>query len=216
MHFNTLVTGRRRLVGGHVLGATALGSSGLVATATHTTATRAAATRAAAPTWVSTQGKTVHLTLIAAWNNRNAGFNFDGAANGRMIVTVPLGAKIVATYQNDATTPHDVRIIVRIIKYQKPLPAHTVTLAFAGASAGGGSFGGPGAGGPPRGTPGPGGPGGPGGPPQSSRQPQTFSFVANKAGTYMIMCGFPGYALAGMWATFVVSKTARTASVRFT
>ena len=89
--------------------------------------------------WVATQGKTVHLTLIAGWNNANAGFNFDGGANGHMIVTVPFGAKIVATYRNAATTPHD----VRIINYQKPLPSHTVALAFAGASAGGGQCGPP-------------------------------------------------------------------------
>ena len=152
----------------------------------------------------------MHLSLIAGWNDDNAGFNFDGAANGQMVVTVPLGDKIVATYKNAATTPHD----VRIINYQKPLPSHTVALAFAGASEGGGGFGRPGkpgAGGPPKGAPGPGA----GGPPPSSNKPQTFTFVANKAGTYMIMCGFHGHALAGMWDTFVVSKTAKVASVTF-
>ncbi len=167
------------------------------------------------PTWVSTQGKVVHLALIAGWNNANAGFNFNGGANGHMIVIVPLGDKIVATYRNAATTPHD----VRIINYQKPLPAHTVALAFPGASAGGGFGGrrpgrrgtpGPGGGGPPQGTP------GPGGRPPISNKPQTFTFVANKAGTYMIMCGFPGHALAGMWDTFVVSRTAKAASITFT
>ncbi len=194
-----------RLANGLALGTVLLAGAG--ATAVAATATHAAGT----PTWVSTQGKVVHLTLIAGWNNDNAGFNFDGASNGQMVVTVPLGVKIVATYKNAASTPHD----VRIINYQKPLPAHSVALAFPGASAGGptGGFGRPQgtprAGGPPQGTP------GPGGAPQMSNKPQTFTFVANKAGTYMIMCGFPGHALAGMWDTFVVSSTAKSASVSF-
>jgi sulfocyanin len=153
--------------------------------------------------WVSTSGKVVHLTLIAGYNNANAGFNFDGGAKGQMVVTVPLGAKVVATYKNNATTPHD----VLVVPYQKSLPTHSVPTAFAGASAGRPNFGSgrPGAGGPPSG----------GGSLQTSNKPQTFTFVANKAGTYMIICGFPGHAIAGMWDTFVVSSTAKTASITF-
>ena len=169
---------------------------------------------AAAPSnpnqWVSTSGKAVHLTLIAGYNNANAGFNFDGGARGQMVVTVPLGDTIVATYKNAARTPHD----VLVVPYQKTLPTHSVPTAFAGASYGVPRFGGsgkPGAGGPPPG----GGVPGAGGPSQVSNQAHTFSFVANKAGTYMIICGYPGHAIAGMWDTFVVSSTAKAASIAF-
>jgi hypothetical protein len=31
----------------------------------------------------------------------------------------------------------------------------------------------------------------------------------------MIICGYPGHAIAGMWDTFVVSSTAKAASVTF-
>lgn len=210
MRCTILMPERRRLVSGLAVGAMVLGSAGLVGTATHA-ATGQTAPAAKTPIWITMQGKVAHLTLIAAWNNANAGFNFDGGANGQMTVTVPLGDRIIGTFRNAASTPHD----VRVIHYQKPLPSHTVALAFPGASAGGptGGFGrrgtpGPGGGGPPPGTP------GPGGAPRSNK-PQTFSFVASKAGTYMIMCGFPGHALAGMWDTFVVSPTAKAASITF-
>jgi hypothetical protein len=182
--------------------------------ATGATATAGTTAPPANPSqWVSTSGKVVHLTLIAGYNNANAGFNFDGGAHGQMVVTVPLGAKVVATYKNNATTPHDVLIIA----YQKPLPTHSVPTAFAGASYGLPSFGSGGRGGPgPSGTPPTGGQPGAGGPPSSSSKPQTFTFVANKAGTYMIICGYPGHAIAGMWDTFVVSPTAKVASISFT
>jgi sulfocyanin len=185
MRFTMQVPHGRRLAGGLALGAVLLGStSAAVAT------TRPATT----PTWVTTQGKLVHLTVIAGWNNMNAGFNFNGAAHGQMVVTVPLGDKVVATFKNNVAVFHD----VDIIPYTTPLPSHSVTPAFPGSCSPLPSF-------RPR----------PGGPPPSSNKPQTFAFVASKPGTYMIICGVPGHALAGMWDTFVVSRTARVASVSF-
>jgi sulfocyanin len=156
--------------------------------------------------FVSTSGKVVKLSLIAGYNNANAGFNFDGGAHGQMVVTVPLGYKVIATYKNNASTPHD----VLVVPYQKTLPTHSVPVAFAGASYGAPSFGSGGKGGPPAG-----GAPGAGGSPSASKTAHTFTFVANKAGTYMIICGYPGHAIAGMWDTFVVSNTARAASIAF-
>ena len=37
-------------------------------------------------------------------------------------------------------------------------------------------------------------------------------FTANKAGTYRLACGVPGHALSGMWDTFIVSASAKTAT----
>lgn len=42
-------------------------------------------------------------------------------------------------------------------------------------------------------------------------KPQRFAFVAARAGRYMILCGLPAHARSGMWESFVVAKTARTA-----
>jgi sulfocyanin len=184
MRFRMQVPHGRRLAGGLALGAVLLGStSAAVAT------TRPATT----PTWVTTQGKVVHLTVIAGWNNVNAGFNFNGAAHGQMVVTVPLGDEVIGSFKNNVNTPHN----VVIIPYTTPLPGSSLPPAFRRAASPAPQFR-PGAGGPPR-----------------SNKPQTFSFLASMAGKYMMICGIAGHALDGMWDTFVVSRTARVASVTF-
>jgi hypothetical protein len=166
--------------------------------------------------WITTNGKVVHLTLIAGYNSTNGGFNFNGGAHGQMVVTLPLGATVDGTFKNAASTPHD----VLIVSYQKTLPTHSVPPAFKGACfgspvCGAGASGGSG-GPPPRGTPGAGsGTPGAGGAARAGNQQGTFSFVANKAGTYMIICGYPGHAIAGMWDLFVVSPGAKTGSITF-
>lgn len=190
MLFTTRMMAGRRLAGGLTLGALLLGSAGLAAV---TAGTRAVASPAAAtPTWVTTSGKTVHLTLIAGWNNNNAGFNVDGAAHGQMVITVPLGDKVIATFKNNGQGAlHD----AVIIRFTLPLPGNATQPVFASAASPLPRFG---AGGPP-----------------SAGAAQTFSFAASQAGRYMVVCGVAGHALAGMWDTFVVSKTAKIASVSF-
>jgi len=186
IRFHMRLTNGGRLAGGLALCAALLGSAGAAGA---TGAGGAASRPAAAPTWVTTTGKVVRLSVISGWNNVNAGFNFNGAAHGQMVVTVPLGDKVIVTYKNDVTTPHN----VDIIPYTQPLPGHGVAPAFPGASSPLPEF-------------------KPDAPPP---QPRTFSFVASKAGTYMMVCGVAGHALAGMWDTFVVSGSATTASVTF-
>jgi sulfocyanin len=161
--------------------------------------------------WISTSGNVVKLALIAGYNGANAGFNFDGGAHGQMVVTVPLGDTIIATYKNASKTPHD----VLVVPYQKTLPTHSVPTAFTGASYGVPSFGSGGGTRPKGGTPPAGGNPGAGGPGRISNAAHQFTFTADKAGTYMIICGYPGHAIAGMWDTFVVSSTAKTASITF-
>ncbi len=189
IRFHMRLTNGGRLAGGLALCAALLGSAGAAGA---TGAGGAASRPAAAPTWVTTTGKVVRLSVISGWNNVNAGFNFNGAAHGQMVVTVPLGDKVIVTYKNDVTTPHN----VDIIPYTQPLPGHGVAPAFPGASSPLPEF-------------------KPGAPLPSSGKPVMFSFVADKAGTYMIICGVPGHALAGMWDTLVVSPTAKTASITF-
>src|SRR5438105_1892561 len=127
MQFTMGMTGGRRLAGGLALGAVLLGSTSMAAATAPTATTRPATT----PTWVTTTGKVVHLTVIAAWNNANAGFNFNGAAHGQMVVTVPLGDKVVATFKNNGQgTPHD----AVIIPYTLPLPGSSTRPAFSAAA----------------------------------------------------------------------------------
>jgi sulfocyanin len=193
-----------------VISPTAKTASAVMSQTAVTSVAPPSAPPATMPNWVTTAGNVVHLTIIAGWNNNNAGFNFNGGAHGQMVVTVPLGAKVMATYQNKSGF-HD----VVIVPYQTSIPTASQAPAFPGAasprpqfrpggrrgSAPGGASGGR------RG----GAPGGPAG----AGKPQTFSFVASKAGTYRMICGVPGHALAGMWDTFVVSPTAKVASITF-
>jgi len=47
----------------------------------------------------------------------------------------------------------------------------------------------------------------------SSAKPQTFTFIANKAGKFLMICAVPGHAVAGMWDNFVVDAKAKAASL---
>jgi len=143
-----------------------------------------AAHKTSAPTWVSTKGKVVSLTLIAGYDNNASGFNFNGAAKGQMTVTVPLGDKVNVTLSNKAPLPHSAQVVA----FSKNPPTSTVKDAFNGAHSAN----------PTQGI--------------SKGKVQKFSFTANKAGNYLIICAVPGHASAGMWDKLVVSKTAKTAS----
>jgi sulfocyanin len=143
-----------------------------------------AAPKSAAPTWVTTKGKVVNLTLVADYNSNGGGFNFNGAAKGQLTVTVPLGDKVNVTFTNKASLPHS----AQIVKFSKTPPAAAVPDAFKGANS-------------PSPTNG-----------MVGKSAQKFSFTANKAGSYLIICAVPGHAAAGMWDTLVVSKTAKAAT----
>jgi sulfocyanin len=140
-----------------------------------------AAPKSTAPTWVATKGKVVNLTLVAAYGG---GFDFNGAAKGKLTVTVPLGDKVNVTFTNKASLPHS----AQVVKFSKTPPASSVPDAFKGAHS-------------PNPTNG-----------MVGKSAQKFSFTANKAGTYLIICAVPGHAAAGMWDNLVVSKTAKAAT----
>jgi sulfocyanin len=143
------------------------------------------AAHAATPPPIKTSGKTVALTLIASLGSTQGGFNFNGGANGKLTITVPLGDKVNVTFSNMGPVMHSAQIVA----YSKTPPTSAVSDAFKGAHTPN----------PMAGT--------------AKGVKQTFSFVANKAGTYMLICAVPGHAAAGMWDYFVVSKTAKAASM---
>jgi sulfocyanin len=143
-----------------------------------------AASKSKSPTWVTTKGKTVSLTVIAAYNNNLSGFNFNGYGKGQLTITVPKGDTVKVTFSNAAPLPHSVQFTT----YSKTLPTGGVTDAFKGSHS-------------PNQTNG-----------TTKGVTQKFSFVASKAGKYMMICAVPGHAAAGMWDTFVVSATAKTAT----
>lgn len=126
--------------------------------------------------------KSVTLNIIGAQGNANSGFNFNGFSNGDMIVKVPKGWKVLVNYSVDSTLYHSL-IIVPWGQRQ----AYTFTTAFPGAAI-------------PDYTSGI----------DKNSGPVHFSFTADKAGDYALVCAVPGHDELGMWDEFdVVSGLAR-------
>jgi sulfocyanin len=146
----------------------------------------AAPTRA--PHWLVWNAKThtATLTLIAGYNNNIGGFNFNGYGNGKMTITVPNGAHVNVVFSNDSALPHS----ALFTPLNKRNSTGRYPLAFKGATS-------------PNATNG-----------VAKGKTQKFSFVANKAGSYALVCAVPGHEAAGMWDTFVVAKKGN-ASIAF-
>jgi len=120
--------------------------------------------------------KSVTVTLVAGEGPAASGFNFDGYANGDMAVQLPTGWTVKVSFTVASSTPHSVLIVPW--NERKAAIFHP---AFAGAATPDYRSG------IERGDP-----------------AQGFSFTADKAGEYAIVCGVPGHDDLGMWDTFDV------------
>lgn len=121
---------------------------------------------------------TATLTLIAGYNNALVGFNFNGYGKGQMVISVPVGYRVKVEFSNQGTLPHSAVITPSA---DKNLPSN-FPLAFPSASSLN-----PGSG-------------------IVKGQTAPFTFVANKVGSYALVCGVPGHADAGMWDIFKVTQ----------
>lgn len=121
---------------------------------------------------------TATLTLIANYNNTLSGFNFNGYGDGKMVVSVPMGAHVDVHFSNKGSVPHSAVITF----YTDRTSTSGIPDAFRGAHT-------------PNPTSG-----------TTAGSPQSFSFTANKAGKYAIVCAVPGHDVAGMWDVFVVTS----------
>ena len=54
---------------------------------------------------------TASLTLVAAYDGANNGFNFDGYGRGQLLVRVPLGWRVTVTCRNAGTMRHSCAIV---------------------------------------------------------------------------------------------------------
>ena len=162
---------------------TILGAGALLALPSVPAATRAGASAlpAASQSWVQWDAahKTARLTVTAALDQTGGGFNFDGYNLGHLTITVPLGAKVIVSFTNKAALAHS----AVITPFADRSMAGNFPLAFKGSAS-------------PNPTTGA----------ASLSTPQVFSFVANKVGSYALVCGVPGHAIAGMWDRFTVAK----------
>jgi len=124
------------------------------------------------------------FTVVAAQTPANGELNFNGAVKGALVITVPAGADVQLTLTNNGTLPHS----LEVIPFTNQPPAQAVdSPAFAGAVTKNPLVG------------------------INKGQTAVMKFNAAKPGKYLLICGFPGHALLGMYGTFVVSPSASTA-----
>jgi hypothetical protein len=69
--------------------------------------------------------KTANVTLVAAYNGENNGFNFDGYGRGELLVSVPKGWRVRVTCTNRGGMDHSCAVV------RGPM---TATPAFKGAT----------------------------------------------------------------------------------
>jgi sulfocyanin len=129
---------------------------------------------------VDTATKTATFQLVAGQTNLNSGLNFNGFNDGKLTLTVPLNWNVVMQFVNkDPNLPHS----AEIVDTTKPMPAGPVDPTFPRAMTIKLMNG------------------------LASGEADTFRFVANKPGSFMIFCPVPGHGLAGMWILLKVSPT---------
>jgi hypothetical protein len=135
------------------------------------------------PDWyeIDEGARTVSITLTAGSSNRNNYWNYNGAINGEMAITVPEGYTVNLTLINqDPNMPHSAVISSELRNFATPPSPEPV---FAGGATSN---------------------------PTSmvdSTMPgetETISFVAETAGDYSLVCTIPGHSALGMWLFFRV------------
>lgn len=160
----------------------ALPPGGAVRVASHdTTEVRAGMTVVNRYMSYDSSAKSVAITLIAAANSAQGGFNFNGGSRGDQTITVPLGWTVDIDFQNHDVVPHSALVITA----EMPVPSIPEKPAFPRAYTSHLIDG-----------------------LQAQTGNDTMRFTASRAGDYLIACGVPGHALSGMFIRFVVSAAA--------
>lgn len=179
----------RRAIAVAILGTTLGAPVALVAQAVAPQAHAAhqrSARHPATPAWAryDRATHTARLTVISAYGADT--YNFNGGMRGKFTFTVPLGATVIVTYSNRSMhMPHG----AEIVPYTGALPLGMAPApAFPGAASPNYRHGTP------------------------MGVVQTFSFVASKAGRYLLICPVHNHVKFGHWAWFIVSSTATTAT----
>jgi hypothetical protein len=130
-------------------------------------------------TWLASDvaAATVQFQLIAGYTGLNGALNFNGFGDGGLTLTVPLGWHVVIHFSNhDGMLPHSAEVIP-----DGPVPTTgAVAPAFSQAVTLRLQEG------------------------LTSSERDDLRFVADKAGSYLIVCGVPGHAAGGMWIRFKV------------
>ncbi len=91
----------------------------------------ASAQRATAPRWLVADATrhTATVTVIAGYSGANDGLNFNGDANGKMVISVPAGYRVTVAFASKGVFPHNA-----VITSTKPTGSgDTFSLAFSGS-----------------------------------------------------------------------------------
>ena len=128
------------------------------------------------------EARRVELTIIAAYDQSNSGYNFNGGFDGSHRVTVPLGWRVAVTFVNRDVIPHSF-IVIRAVRN---LPLRIDRAAFPGAASRKHQVG-VGAGG----------------------REDGIEFVASQSGDYLIACGITGETVLGSYLRLVISADAK-------
>lgn len=123
----------------------------------------------------------VELTIIAAFDQTNSGFNFNGGFHGSHRITVPIGWQVRVTFVNRDLMPHS----VAVVREGKLLPIRIARPVFAGAASRA----------PERGLP-------------AGAQQDDIAFVAGQSGAYLVACGVPGHTALGTYLRLTISTDA--------
>ena len=136
------------------------------------------------PAWftVSNEGQAVSMDIIAGETDAKNYWNYNGATDGNMTITVPQGAVVTINFSNqDPNMAHSLGISELMTS---PTAAPAPTPVFEGAITSN---------------------------PTSmveatlNGQSETITFTADSAGEYAVLCYVPGHAATGMWIRFNVS-----------
>lgn len=141
------------------------------------------------PDWMKfdPQKQVVQLLLVGAADPSYGTMNFNGYGHGEMTIIIPFGWKVEVTFRNKGlgAIPHSLAVTNEEIA----MPVQGGTLAF------------------PRATtvklvPG-----------LLAGEEDTFQFVANTEGRFLLFCGVAGHGIQGMWDYLIVSKEAKVPTV---
>ncbi|PYE49966.1 sulfocyanin-like copper-binding protein [Deinococcus yavapaiensis] len=131
-----------------------------------------------------TATKTVKVVFVAGHDTANNGLNYNGDAKGEKTLTVPLGWTIEVTLANGGRMPHDFAVVSGA---SVPSNVGGAKLAFKDAAT-------------------------------QVTMPgmvsPTTKFVANRPGSYLILCRVGRHAANGMYVKLVVANSLKEATYR--
>lgn len=134
------------------------------------------------PDWFRMDGTDVEVDIVAGQTNLGNYWNFNGAQNGTMTITVPVGSSVTVNFSNnDPAMPHSIGVHPGF----DSAPAQVnMTPVFDGAISES-----------------------PANMAEATLpgESESFTFTATEAGEYTLVCYIPGHTIAGMWIRFNVS-----------